>query len=103
MCRPRPARGPGLTWRTTMPADVTVNGLPDASPLFGLIHTTRRLLRSTWVVTGLGLTVGLLLGALVATTAADMILPIDPAWSLFGLQLDGWVRLAALLVVAVPA
>src|SRR5262245_42194234 len=86
-----------------MPADVPVNGLPDSGPLHRLIGTTRRLLRSTWVITGLGLTLGLLLGALVATAGADMALPFDPAWNLFGLQLDGWVRFLALLVVVVPA
>src|SRR5262245_51145565 len=86
-----------------MPADVNVNGLPDSGPLHRLIGKTRRMLRSTWVITGLGLTVGLLVGALVATTGLDMVLPLDPAWSLFGVQIDGWVRLMALLVVVVPA
>src|SRR5581483_2806932 len=91
-----------------MPADATLNGLtevnalPDARPLHHLIRHTRRLLRSTWVLTGLGLSLGLLLGTLVATTAADMAVPLDPSWSLFGLQLDQGMRLLALLIIVVP-
>jgi hypothetical protein len=74
-----------------MPADVA-NGLPDSRPIHRLIRQTRALLRSTWVVTGLGLTTGLLVGALFAVTGADLLLP-------FG----NGLRLLALLLVAVPA
>jgi hypothetical protein len=78
--------------------------LPDTTPLRRLVRQTRRLLRSSWVVTGLGLTVGLLLGTLVATTLVDLVLPLDallPAW----LAPTPWpgLRLAALLLVVVPA
>ena len=36
--------------------------LPDSRPLYQLIARTRLLLRSSWVATGLGLTLGLLTG-----------------------------------------
>jgi hypothetical protein len=66
--------------------------MPDTSPLFRLIRRTRLLLRSTWVLTGLGLAVGLGLGALVATTFTDLAVPL---WT--------WLRLVALLLIVVPA
>jgi hypothetical protein len=66
--------------------------LPDTTPLKRLIRRTRRLLRSSWVVTGLGLTVGLLLGTLVAATLVDLLTPLGAA-----------LRAAALVLIAVPA
>jgi hypothetical protein len=68
------------------------SALPDTSPIKRLIRSTRYLLRSTWVITGLGLTVGLLLGTLVAATLVDLAAPL---WQ--------WLRLAALLVIVIPA
>jgi len=38
-----------------MPADVSPSALPDSRPLHRLIRRTRRLLRLTWITTGLGL------------------------------------------------
>ena len=66
--------------------------VPDTTPIQRLIRTTRRLLRSSWVITGLGLTVGLLLGTLVATTLVDLAVPVWPV-----------LRLIALLLVVLPA
>jgi hypothetical protein len=65
---------------------------PDILPIHRLIQTTRHLLRSSWVATGAGLTVGLGLGILVIVAAIDVVFPL---WE--------WFRLAALLLVAVPA
>ena len=39
-----------------MPADITPQ-TPDITPIMQLVRKTRTLLRSSWVVTGLGLTV----------------------------------------------
>src|SRR5690242_13807635 len=64
---------------------------PDITPIRRLIRTTVRLLRSSWVATGLGLTVGLALGTLVLVALLDLGLPL---WT--------WFRLAALVAVVVP-
>ena len=71
----------------------TSSHLPDTSAISELILQTRRLLRSTWVKTGLSLTVGLLLAVLVFATTVDLLLPL--AWP--------WLRLIALLLVLGPA
>ena len=67
--------------------------MPDTRPINRLVRKARRLLRTSWVVTGLGLSVGLFLAALTVTTAIDLLLPL---W---------WpaLRLTALLLVVVPA
>jgi hypothetical protein len=67
-------------------------GLPDISPIQRLIESARRLLRSSWVATGAGVTVGLLLGFLVGTAVIDLLVPLWPAF-----------RLVALLLVTIPA
>jgi hypothetical protein len=85
-----------------MPADV----LPDSRPLHQLIRRTRRLLRSSWVATGAGLTLGLLLGALVGLTALDLVAPVKPVtWTVFGhlIPADSLLRLTGLLLIVVPA
>jgi len=64
---------------------------PDIRPLTRLLRRTRRLLRSSWVVTGLCVTVGLGLGALVTMSLLDVVIPLWPAF-----------RLAALLLIIVP-
>lgn len=56
-----------------------------------LISKTRRLLRSTWVATGLAVTVGLFFATLAVVGLFDLIVPLWPAF-----------RFAALLLVAVP-
>jgi hypothetical protein len=61
-------------------------------PIFRLIRHTRRLLRSSWVATGLGLSVGLLLATFVAVSLLDLATPLLP-----------WLRLAALMLVVLPA
>jgi hypothetical protein len=75
-----------------VPDTLPSSPLPDTTPIRRLIRRTRRLLRSSWVVTGLGLTVGLLLGTLVAATLVDLVAPLGTAF-----------RLAALVLIAVPA
>jgi hypothetical protein len=89
-----------------MSADVLTDRLPDSRPLHHLISQTRRLLRSSWVATGAGLTLGLLLGALVVLTAFDLVAPLKPyTWTVFQrvIPIHGVLRLLALLLVVVPA
>jgi hypothetical protein len=74
-------------------ADVQPGGaLPDMTPINHLIAATRRLLRTSWVATGLGLVVGSVLGTLVAVLLADLAVTLWPAF-----------RLAGLLLVLVPS
>src|SRR5437016_1564534 len=75
-----------------MSENQVVNGAPDVAPIYRLIRRTRRLLRSSWVITGLSLTVGLLLGSLVAVCLLDLAWPLLPS-----------LRLLALLLVLLPA
>jgi hypothetical protein len=89
-----------------MSAGVLNDRLPDSKPIHRLIHRTRRLLRSSWVATGLGLTIGLLLGALVVLTALDVVAPLRPRiWNILGTEIsvDGVLRLLALLLIVVPS
>ena len=66
--------------------------LPDVSVLHRLIAATRRLLRSAWTITGLGLTVGLGLLLLVDVSLTDLAIPLRP-----------WLRLTGLLLVGQPS
>jgi predicted nucleic acid-binding Zn-ribbon protein len=94
-----------------MPEDVSASGPPDTRPLDRLVRRTRLLLRSTWVLTGLGLTLALLLGTLTAVTLLDVVAPVEPEVALTPertllphVVLPGSaLRLAALLLVLVPA
>jgi len=65
---------------------------PDITPIRRLIRETVLLLRSSWVATGMGLTLGLGLGTLAAVALLDLAVP----------QGTG-LRLAALVLVVVPA
>ena len=56
-----------------------------------LIQTTRRLLRSTWVAIGLGVSIGLFLTTLVVVTLLVIAVPLWPAF-----------RFVGLMVIAVP-
>jgi hypothetical protein len=88
-----------------MSAAVLDDRLPDSGPIHRLIRRTRRLLRSSWVATGAGLTIGLLLGALVVLAGLDLLAPVQPQdWTIFGVEvpIDGIVRLVALLLIVVP-
>jgi hypothetical protein len=69
---------------------------PDTTPIYRLIRRTRHLLRSSWVATGLGLTVGLLLGTLVGVVLLDLAVTLWP-------EADPVLRLTALLLIVVPA
>src|SRR4051794_13512994 len=75
-----------------MSADVTPGTRPDSRPLYRMIRRTRALLRSSWVLTGLALTAGLLLSAAVVTAVADLFVPLPTA-----------LRLPALLLIVVPS
>ena len=50
-----------------------------------LIQTTRRLLRSTWVAIGLGVSSGLFLTTLLIVTMLDLAVPLWPAFRFIGL------------------
>src|SRR5258707_12688052 len=89
-----------------MPADVTPPTLPDSRPLYRLIGRTRRLLRSSWIATGLGLTLGLLFGALAVLAVLDLFVPLEPiTLPLFDVvvPLDPILRCISLALVVVPA
>src|SRR5207248_182561 len=75
-----------------MSTDVIPDTRPDSRPLYRLIRRTRALLRSSWVLTGLALTAGLLLSAAVVTAVADLFVPLPEA-----------LRLTALLLIVVPS
>jgi hypothetical protein len=84
----------------------TSAALPDSRPLYRLIRRTRHLLRSSWVVTGLSLSIGLGLGSLVVLTLIDLTAPLKPiTWTLGGrvVPVASLIRLLALLLVVVPA
>ena len=66
--------------------------VPDITPVRDLIVRTRRILRSTWVVTGSSVTLGIGIITLLVLSLTDLLVP-------FGT----WVRLTALLLVLVPA
>src|SRR5438477_4430503 len=85
-----------------MSADVTPGTRPDSRALYRLIRRTRSLLRSSWVLTGLGLTAGLLLGMLVLVTVLDLAVPLWPTLRLVGLLLvlvpSSWAFLVGVVV-----
>src|SRR5271157_3161726 len=68
------------------------NSPPDVRPIRSLIRRTAGLLRSCWVTTGMGLTLGLGLGTLALLSLLDLALPLEPV-----------LRLLALVLVIVPA
>ena len=68
------------------------NTTPDITPIRRLVRRTVLLLRSSWVATGMGLTLGLGVGTLVALALLDLALPQESG-----------LRLAALVMVVVPA
>ena len=59
----------------------------DTRPVFRLIYQARRILRLSWVGTGLALTVGLGVTALVVTALADLAVPLATMGRLVGLAL----------------
>jgi hypothetical protein len=97
----------------SMLVDVAPATMPDSRPLYRLISKTRRLLRASWVFTGLCLTIGLALGALVLTSLIDIAIPI---WPTTRLEIPIWwgvtltiphiataLRVTALILVVAPA
>ncbi len=66
--------------------------LPDTRPLYRLLRRTRLLLRSSWLLTGLGWTAGLFLGVTASAALLDLALPLSPI-----------LRLTALLLIVIPA
>lgn len=79
--------------------------LPDSRPIYRLVRRTRHLLRSSWVATGLGLSIGLGLSTLVVLTLIDLTVPLRPiTWTVGGrvVPAASLLRLLALLLVVVP-
>jgi len=70
----------------------TNNAPPDIAPIRSLIRRTVLLLRSSWVATGMGLTLGLGLGTLAGAALLDLAMPQESG-----------LRLTALVLVVVPA
>lgn len=60
---------------------------PDTRPIWHLIRRTRTLLRSSWVLVGLGVTVGLATATLLVVSGLDLLWPLLPALRLTGLLL----------------
>jgi hypothetical protein len=60
---------------------------PDLRPIQSLIRRTARLLRSSWVATGMGLALGLGLGTLAAVALLDLAVPLLPFFRMLGLIL----------------
>lgn len=65
---------------------------PDIGPILALVRRTRLLLRTSWGVTGAGLTLGLAFTALAVVSAADLLVPL----------VGPWLRLAGLVLFVVP-
>jgi hypothetical protein len=89
-----------------MPTDATPATLPDSRPLHRLIGRTRRMLRSSWIATGLGISLGLLLGTLAVLAVLDLFVPLEPITLPFFdvvVPLDTILRCVALVLVVVPA
>ena len=66
--------------------------LPDIAPIHRLVRATARLLRSSWVATGLAVTAGLLAAALTVAGVLDVLAPLPT-----------WLRAVALAMVVIPA
>ncbi len=60
---------------------------PDLQPIRSLIRRTARLLRSSWVATGMGLALGLGLGMLALVALLDLAVPLWPVFRMVGLFL----------------
>ncbi|HKI20312.1 MAG TPA: hypothetical protein VKA15_20650, partial [Isosphaeraceae bacterium] len=60
---------------------------PDLQPIRSLIRRTARLLRSSWVATGMGLALGLGVGALALVALLDLAMPLWPLFRMIGLFL----------------
>jgi hypothetical protein len=69
----------------------TQNGHAELSRIESLVRRTRQVLRSAWVLTGAGLTLGLCLATLIITSVADLAVPMPEL-----------LRLMALILVVVP-
>lgn len=67
-------------------------GVLDTSKITQLIHRTRLLLRTTWLATGVGVTLGLLLATLVTVSLTDLLVYTLPPW----------LRLTGLLCIVIP-
>ncbi|HVC94189.1 MAG TPA: hypothetical protein VND64_10890, partial [Pirellulales bacterium] len=65
---------------------------PETTPIFRLIGEVRKLLRSSWVATGMGLSIALYLGTLLVLSLLDLLVPLWPT-----------LRLVALVLVVVPS
>ncbi len=74
---------------------------PDLQPIRSLIRRTARLLRSSWVATGMGLALGLGLGTLALVALLDLAVPLVPLFRMVGLVLvivpAAWALLTGVL------
>src|SRR5262249_19795517 len=89
-----------------MPADVNSPPLPDSRPLHRLVRRTRALLRTSWVATGLGITLGLLLITLATFAVIDLFAPLAPftiPFTAVEVPLDPIFRCVALVLVVGPS
>ena len=82
----------GLSANTPSDQSPDPSGPPDTSKITQLIQHTRVLLKTTWLATGVGVTVGLLLATLVVVTLTDLVVYTLPSW----------LRLTGFLCVVIP-
>src|SRR6188508_2366122 len=64
---------------------------PDTSAIQRLIRRSRALLRSSWVLTGVCVSAGLLIAVVCLVTLTDLALALQP-----------WLRFAGLMLVVLP-
>lgn len=78
-----------------------VQSAPDVRPIYQLVRRTRALLRSSWLIAGVALTLGLATGSLVVVTGLDLLWPLAPGLRLTGLLLivlpTAWVFVMGVL------
>src|SRR4051794_29790696 len=97
---PTPRRDPA------MPPAVNSPPPPASRPPHRLVSRTRALLRTSWVATGLGITLGLLLGTLAVLAVLDLFLPLAPVnlpFTAVVVPLDPIFRCVALVLVVGPS
>src|SRR5262249_34435532 len=104
---PRRVPDPPTCRDLALPADVTSPPpLPDSRPLHRPARRTRALLRTSWVATGLGITLGLLLITLATFAVIDLFAPLAPftvPFTAVEVPLDPIFRCVALVLVVGPS
>ena len=74
-----------------MPSTIPRVG-PDIGPILNLVRKTRLLLRGSWGISGVAVTLGLASATLAVVTAGDMLVPL----------VSPWLRLVGLILFAAP-